>query len=916
MDVPLATCITVTPTRNTRHPRCRSAPIRASDLEAPAGCRPRSKSTSLGTHEPPPPPLTLPRALQRRRPVLARVVHPRLVRVARVVPQERVPARLELHVVPELGERPPGDHPVQPDLGHRQLAPVGARVVGADLVQIAHVAHHCPQEQRVARLQVGRDLPVRLHPEAVIVVLRHDVLELPRHVLEDEQVVGRGRPRLLPHHRLLRHHRLLVAVRRPAQQPELRRQQRGHHCSRARRALAPPRHGISAVAVDCREIARVRAPRRGGAALQRAAPALVIRGDARQQCAAPSAEHSQEAHFGCIVLLLGFVSQSRVRSLCCFRGGCAILLPRRLGRSCAAAAFCSVPSMRRRPCSRRPSPQRLQHRLVGVERYRHAANLGHVLLPLHNLCPATATTTHLRLVVQQLLLARRVPPAAPLRDVLAKRRDARSRNHPLADGRLQVNLELLRRDHLLQRVHQQLPRLVGVLPRHYHRQARRLVAVDDHAQLAQVDLPVDRPLVVEGPEAVGHGLEVVEEGRYDLDHRDLVLERDRLAPSELGLALELAAHLAQQTHDLALAVPRHAHRDVRPRLLRQPHHPFLRPVRRVADGDLLPVLQVAEVGHGGRGHHHPDVVLALQPLHRHVQVQQPVEPALEAVPRDAGLARLVHERVVVELQLLKGGAQLHVVRAVAGVEPREDRGLRRLEGHQGRDTFASPRRLQHHRVAHRHLARVLGVAAEPSHFARTAEHSPTSPLTHRNSSLSRRSGIMTPTAVTFASRSCPRNSTSSSFFTRPSTTCRPCTPSAPPYPHVADHPAVRVVLAVEHQRPERLFHLYLRRRHTLHDRVQDLRDPEPLLRRRHQDLLLLEVEQRLEVGCRGFEVAEGHVDLVDHRHKLQSLFDCYHRGGHCLRLYALGPVDHQDGSVARRDRPTRFVVEVDVAAQC
>jgi hypothetical protein len=85
------------------------------------------------------------------------------------------------------------------------------------------------------------------------------------------------------------------------------------------------------------------------------------------------------------------------------------------------------------------------------------------------------------------------------------------------------------------------------------------------------------------------------------------------------------------------------------------------------------------VDHGGRGGDEVDVVLALEPVADHLEVEEAQEAAAEAEAQGGGGLHLVGEGGVVEGELLDGVAEVLEVGGVDGEEAAEDDRLRGLE---------------------------------------------------------------------------------------------------------------------------------------------------------------------------------------------------------------------------------------------
>ncbi len=88
-----------------------------------------------------------------------------------------------------------------------------------------------------------------------------------------------------------------------------------------------------------------------------------------------------------------------------------------------------------------------------------------------------------------------------------------------------------------------------------------------------------------------------------------------------------------------------------------------------------------------------------------------------------------------------------------------------------------------------------------------------------------------------------------------------------------DDALVRVVVRVEDQGAERRVGIAARRRHAVDDRIEDLLHTLPGLPGREEDLFVLEPEGRAEILADEIDVDIRQVDLVDDRDHLEALLD-------------------------------------------
>ena len=137
-------------------------------------------------------------------------------------------------------------------------------------------------------------------------------------------------------------------------------------------------------------------------------------------------------------------------------------------------------------------------------------------------------------------------------------------------------------------------------------------------------------------------------------------------------------------------------------------------LRRVAHHGHRAVGEIGVVLHVGHRGQQLEVVLALEPLAHDVHVQQPEEAAAKAEAEGVRALGLVHQRRVVELELLERVAQLLELVALGREEPGEDHRLHDLVARQG---CAGRPPLVGDRVADAHLGHVLDAGDDVADLA-------------------------------------------------------------------------------------------------------------------------------------------------------------------------------------------------------
>ena len=131
----------------------------------------------------------------------------------------------------------------------------------------------------------------------------------------------------------------------------------------------------------------------------------------------------------------------------------------------------------------------------------------------------------------------------------------------------------------------------------------------------------------------------------------------------------------------------------------------------------------------------------------------------------------------------------------------------------------------------------------------------------------------------------------------------------------ADHAAVLVVLAVEDQRLQRCVGIAFRCRDSLANGIEQASDALTGLGRDPHDVFGVDAEHRLDLHRIAVGVGGGEVDLVERSDDLEIVFHGQVAVGQGLGLDALGSVDDEHHTLARRQAAADLVAEVDVAGR-
>ena len=133
------------------------------------------------------------------------------------------------------------------------------------------------------------------------------------------------------------------------------------------------------------------------------------------------------------------------------------------------------------------------------------------------------------------------------------------------------------------------------------------------------------------------------------------------------------------------------------------------------------------------------------------------------------------------------------------------------------------------------------------------------------------------------------------------------------YPHERDDAEEVVEPGVDDQRLERRLRGTVRGRDACHEGLQERCHARAGLGADAQDPGGIDADDVLDLRryARGIRLRE--IDLVEHRQDFEALVDRGIAIGDRLRLDALGGVHHEQGTLARGQRPGDLVAEIDVA---
>ncbi|MCY1173652.1 hypothetical protein D9M73_138190 [compost metagenome] len=128
-----------------------------------------------------------------------------------------------------------------------------------------------------------------------------------------------------------------------------------------------------------------------------------------------------------------------------------------------------------------------------------------------------------------------------------------------------------------------------------------------------------------------------------------------------------------------------------------------------------------------------------------------------------------------------------------------------------------------------------------------------------------------------------------------------------------DNAQVVVEPGVDDQRLQRIFDVAGRRRNGGHQALEYFIDAQTGLGRASDGVGGIDADDFFDFFLDALRIGLWQVDLVQHRHHFQALFDRRVAVGNRLRFNALTGVDHQQRAFTGRQRTADFVGEVDVA---
>ncbi len=401
--------------------------------------------------------------------------------------------------------------------------------------------------------------------------------------------------------------------------------------------------------------------------------------------------------------------------------------------------------------------------------------------------------------------------------------------------------------------------------------------VHENIQSGQITSLIAVKGVVERRVAPGAALERVEEIIDDLVERHPVFEDSAGRLDVLRGLIDAPALLAER-HDRPDVLGRQHDLRLHHRLLHVVDLRRIRQIGRIGEIDHIPVGLVNLVDHARRRRDQVKIILSLQPLLNHIQMEQTEKAAAESESQRLGRLRLILKRRVVQLEFLQRVAQIRVLRRLRRVDAAVDHRLRLLVARQRlgagalcvRHRVADPREAHLFdaclKVAHRAGCQFIG----RNEFSRPED----TDLRHLELRAGRHHADL---------RALPHGPVEN--------------------PHEDDHAAVAVVERIEDQRLQRSVRVAGGRRKLVHDRLEHLMDVEPSLRRDARRVLRIQTDDILDLLRGLVRLRAREIDLVDDRKDLQIVIKREIHVAQRLGLHALSGVHYQHRAVAGGEAP-------------
>ena len=397
-------------------------------------------------------------------------------------------------------------------------------------------------------------------------------------------------------------------------------------------------------------------------------------------------------------------------------------------------------------------------------------------------------------------------------------------------------------------------------------------AIEQHVELHELARPIRQEFVVERRVAAGDRLELVIEVENDLGERKLPVELDARRIEILHAAIH-AAPLLSQVHNAADVLGRHEDPGLDVRLFDPIDFGAVRQQARILD-QLHAAIGLVDVVLDIRNRADKiEIELTLQSLAHDFHVQEAEEAAPEAEAQCHRGLRLVMQRGIVQLQFGEGVPELLILLGVGRIESRKDH---RLDVAVAREQLHIPMLGVEHRIPRPRLPDPPHVRDQVADLAR----------------LQLLGGLVAQLQIAdlvhFVEVVAVRAE-------------RDLHPGADHAVHDANRgygATVAVVVGIEDQRTKRGFVVAARRRHPRDHRLEQLRNPSPLLCRDTQDLIRLSADQVVDLLGAFLRLGAGQIDLVEDGYDFQAGVHGQQQIGQRLGLNALRRIHDQNRALA------------------
>ena len=301
----------------------------------------------------------------------------------------------------------------------------------------------------------------------------------------------------------------------------------------------------------------------------------------------------------------------------------------------------------------------------------------------------------------------------------------------------------------------------------------------------------------------------------------------------------------------------------------------------------LSFLGMHDIGNVGHRSDHVHIELTIETFLHNLHVQQSQEAATETETQCRRALWLERQRGIVQLQLLQRGTQVLEIFAIYRINTCEYHRFHLLKTS---DTLRSRTSHMGNRIAHSYLPGSLDTRDDVPHIACT-------------DLVSGRHGQLQHTyLIRIILLLCRNELHPISLMNHPIL-----------YLKVSNDATERIEHRVENQALQRGLWISFRRRHLLHNGIQDLHHTFARLSTRTQDILSWTTQQLHNLVFHLIRHRTRQINLIHHRNDLQIILDSHIEVGDRLRLNALCSIHDQQSTLTSRNRARYLIREIDMS---